>query len=325
VAEARRQRAEGVGHPVAVKSHLVIGIVAPSGFVADPATLDRASAYFAARGHRAIVDPAARLREQRFAGSDAERLASLQRMAARDDVDIVMAARGGYGLSRILGEIDYGLLARSNKLIAGHSDCTALLLALWQRTRTPSLAGPTACFDFGGDDVSAFTEAHFWAAIGQPHHSIAVEAAATAQPVCTATGMLWGGNLAMVTHLVGTPFFPDVDGGILFVEDVAEHPYRIERMLLQLHYAGVLDAQAAILIGDVSGYRLQDNDGGYDLAAAIAAIRARTKTPILTGLPYGHVRDKISLPIGGIGHVQSDGRRWTLDMTHPGGPWQRLQ
>jgi muramoyltetrapeptide carboxypeptidase len=96
-------------------------------------------------------------------------------------------------------------------------------------------------------------------------------------------------------------------------------------MLLQLHYAGVLDAQSAIVIGDVSGYKLQENDGGYDLAAALDAIRQRTPTPILTGLPFGHVRDKVSLPIGGTGYLESDGRRWTLDATHPGGPWQRLQ
>ena len=305
-----------------MKSPLVFGIIAPSGYVADPATLDRAARYFEQRGHRAIVDPAAHLRDRRFAGADAERLSSLHRMAARDDVDVVLAARGGYGLSRLLQDIDYGLLARSNKLIAGHSDCTALLLGLWAKTKTPSLAGPTACFDFGGPDVSTFTEQHFWAALGHSRHSIEVEAAG--QPACAATGTMWGGNLAMVTHLVGTPFLPDVEGGILFLEDVAEHPYRIERMLLQLLHAGVLDAQSAILIGDVSGYRLQENDGGYDLTDAIDAIRSRTKTPILTGLPYGHIRDKVSLPIGGMGRLRSDGLRWTLEMTHTDGPWRRL-
>jgi len=128
-----------------------------------------------------------------------------------------------------------------------------------------------------------------------------------------------------VTHLLGTPYFPEIDGGILFLEDVFEHPYRIERMLLQLLHAGVLDAQAAILLGDFSAYKLLDNDGGYDLDAAIDAIRERTRTPILAGLPFGHIRDKVSLPIGGMGQLECDGERWTLDVTHPGGPWQRLQ
>jgi muramoyltetrapeptide carboxypeptidase len=123
---------------------------------------------------------------------------------------------------------------------------------------------------------------------------------------------------------LGTPYFPEIDGGILFLEDVAEHPYRIERMLLQLHHAGVLDAQAAILLGDFSGYRLLENDNGYDLASAIETVRRFTRTPILTGLPFGHVRDKVSLPIGGMGQLQSDGRGWTLGVTHPDGPWERL-
>ncbi len=306
-----------------MKQPLVIGIVAPSGYVAEPEMLDRAATWFAARGHRVIVDETARLRSQRFAGTDAQRLDSLHRMAARAEVDIIMAARGGYGLSRLLGDIDYELLARSGKLLVGHSDFIALLLALWSRTRTPSLAGPTACFDFGADTVSPFTERHFWSALSAPHHRIVVEA--PGQPQCNAAGTLWGGNLAMVAHLLGTPYFPDIEGGILFLEDVSEHPYRIERMLLQLHHAGVLDAQSAIVIGDIAGYRLQDNDGGYDLDAAIAAVRARTRTPILTGLPYGHVRDKVSLPIGGMGQLESSDNGWTLDITHPGGPWTRLQ
>lgn len=306
-----------------MKASIGIGIVAPSGYVADPTTLERAAAYFERRGHRVIVDPATRLRCQRFAGTDDERLESLHRMARHDDIDVVMAARGGYGLSRLLGRIDFELLAASGKLFVGHSDIAALLLGLWAKTRTPSLAGPTSCFDFGGQTVSPFTERRFWTAIDAPHHVIQVDA--PGQPSCAATGTLWGGNLAMVTHLLGTPFFPEINGGILFLEDVAEHPYRIERMLLQLHHAGVLDAQAAILLGDFSGYRLLENDNGYDLATAIATLRGLTRTPIVTGLPFGHIRDKVSLPIGGMGELESTRRGWTLGVTRPGGPWQRLQ
>jgi muramoyltetrapeptide carboxypeptidase len=297
--------------------------VAPSGYVTDLDALHRVEAHFAARGHRVVIDDAARLRWRRFAGSDAERIDSLHRMFRREDVDVVMAARGGYGLSRMLDGIDYALLARSGKLFVGHSDCTALQLALWAQEKAPSLAGPTACFDFGGETVSAFTERHFWAALSQPRHQIAVNA--PDQPQCAAAGMLWGGNLRTVSSLVGTPWLPAIEGGILFLEDIYEHPYRVERMLLQLHHAGVLDRQAAILLGDFSGYKLQDNDGGYNLAAAIEYIRGKTRTPVLTGLPFGHTRDKVSLPIGGAGTLASSREGWQLDVTHPGGPWQRLQ
>jgi muramoyltetrapeptide carboxypeptidase len=113
-----------------------------------------------------------------------------------------------------------------------------------------------------------------------------------------AKGVLWGGNLAMLCSMLGTPHFPRVKGGILFVEDVNEHPYRIERCLLQLHQAGVLKAQKAVLLGAVSDYRASPLDRGYTLKSAIAYLRSATRTPLVTGLPFGHVRTKVSFPIG---------------------------
>lgn len=306
-----------------MKASLVIGIVAPSGYITDLDALNRAGAWFAARGHRVVIDDVARLRWQRFAGSDAERIDSLHRMFRREDVDVVMAARGGYGLSRMLDGIDYVALAQSGKPFVGHSDCTALQLALLARADAPSLAGPTACFDFGGQTVSEFTERCFWSALSSTPKPIVVQA--PGQPPCAVTGVLWGGNLRTVTHLVGTPWFPAVEGGILFLEDVYEHPYRIERMLLQLHYSGVLDRQAAILMGDFSGYKLQDNDGGYNLATAIEYIRGKTRAPVLTGLPFGHTRDKVSLPIGGSATLTSSREGWQLAIPPPSGAWRRLQ
>ncbi|MET0733775.1 MAG: muramoyltetrapeptide carboxypeptidase, partial [Casimicrobiaceae bacterium] len=115
----------------------------------------------------------------------------------------------------------------------------------------------------------------------------------------TAEGTLWGGNLSMVAHLAGTRFLPDVEGGVLFVEDVAEHPYRIERLLYQLHHAGILERQRAVLLGAFTDYALNGNDGGYDLAGAVAHLRARVRVPIYTGLPFGHIPDKLTLPVGG--------------------------
>ena len=305
-----------------------IGIVAPSGYVTDTPALERAVQWFRANDIHVVVDEAVYARDMRFAGSDAERIESLHRMFARDDIDVVMAARGGYGLARLLDRIDYDLIARSQKIFCGHSDCTALQMAMLAHHRTPSLAGPTACHDFGPDaatGVSEFTLLHWRAALsGNPHR---IDVAAAGQPSCNASGLLWGGNLCTLVHLAGTPYLPPIDGGILFIEDVYEHPYRVERMLLQLHYAGVLDAQRAILLGAFNGYRLLDNDNGYDLESAIALIRTKTSTPILTGLPFGHIRDKVSLPVGGMATLNSDGSGdgWSLTVTSPAVPWSRLQ
>ena len=123
-------------------------------------------------------------------------------------------------------------------------------------------------------------------------------------PDVAVEGTLWGGNLALVAHLVGTPHLPRVDGGILFLEDVGEHPYRIERMLHQLHFAGVLGAQRAVLLGTFTGYATGPNDNGYDLAAVVDDARRRFGVPICTGLPFGHVPDKLTLPVGG--HARAD-------------------
>ena len=128
-------------------------------------------------------------------------------------------------------------------------------------------------------------------------------------------GVLWGGNLAMLTHLVGTPWMPQIQQGILFVEDVNEHPYRIERMMLQLLHAGVLQEQQAIILGDFSAYKLTDYDNGYDFEAMLNYLRQVIQVPILTGLPFGHVRDKLTLPVGAHCHLVSTSEEFILQLS----------
>ena len=121
-------------------------------------------------------------------------------------------------------------------------------------------------------------------------------------------GTLWGGNLCMVSSLLGTPHWPRVKGGVLFLEDVNEHPYRVERGLLQLHQAGVLDAQKAVVLGAFSDFRKSPLDRGYGLETVVERLRAATRVPILTGLPFGHVPIKVSLPVGARVQVLVQGR-----------------
>jgi muramoyltetrapeptide carboxypeptidase len=278
-----------------------IGFVAPSGQVLDMAALDRAIGYFEARGWKVVCPPATRRAHERFAGTDAQRVAALHAMTARDDIDIVMAVRGGYGLSRLMAQLDWKALAASGKLFCGISDITALSLGLFSQAKTASLAGPTALYDFGheegGEHLSDFTESHFWQMVTERQDSFSF--ATDFKGSVEATGTLWGSNLAMVASLVGTPYLPKVSGGILFLEDINEHPFRVERMFYQLLHAGVLQKQKAVLLGDFSGYKLYPNDNGYDFARMVAHLRQVCPVPILTGLPFGHVRDKVTLPIGG--------------------------
>ena len=273
-----------------------IGLIAPSGQVLDDVALERAVAYFKARAYRVVCPAAVSRSHQRFAGSDQARLMALHAMLGRAEVDVVMAVRGGYGLSRLLDRIDYRQIAGSGKILVGHSDFTALTAAQYAHGNTIGYCGPTAAYDFGAEQVSAFTEGHFFGVLEQPRHVVEVTAA---NPYRFATtGRIWGGNLAMIAHLAGTPYLPRIRNGILFVEDINEHPYRIERMLYQLHYAGLLKQQRALLLGDFSGYQLGANDNGYHFETMVEHLRERLGIPVLTGLPFGHCRDKLTIPFG---------------------------
>ena len=282
-----------------------IYLISPSGAVADPAALDLATERLRAMGFRVTADRTALAVHERFAGTDKQRLASIQR-ALKQKHPVVMATRGGYGLSRLLPHIDWQAVADSGKTFIGQSDFTAFNLALLARTGAVSLAGPTAVFDFGGKKVDDLTQALFQETLSGELEILSFESPG-ADPV-DARGILWGGNLAMVASLVGTPYLPDIQGGILFLEDVSEHPFRVERMLTQLWHAGVLEKQHAIVLGQFTEYRLAAHDNGYDLDAVVRWLRKTVRVPVITGLPYGHVKVKATLPVGAqVGIATEDG------------------
>ena len=290
------------------------GLYAPAGFATDPAAVDRAVARLTGLGHRVRVDPTVRTREQRFSAADDERLAAVMRMASAPDIDIAVALRGGYGWTRLLDRIDYAALARKRVRWLGHSDFTVFQLAALARAGMITFAGPMAAYDFGAEQPSAFTLEQCFGVLGNATWEIECALDGLSQTV--AEGVLWGGNLSLVAHLVGTPYLPDVDGGVLFLEDVAEHPYRIERLLYQLLHAGVLERQRAVLLGAFTEYQLNPNDEGYDLAAAIAHLRMRANVPIYTGLPFGHVPDKLTLPVGGRCALEARDGMARLTLSH---------
>ena len=284
-------------------------LFSPSGVVAEAATVRLAARRLSALGFTVRRDEAVLARHQRFAGDDATRLAALHRVA-EEAPSVAMATRGGYGLSRLLDGIDWVLLARSverGTRWVGHSDMTLLQLGLLAHAKACSWAGPMACYDFGRsaeehgeprvDAVDEVTRDCFVEAMGGELEAIGFRTEAGHDGLL-ARGVLWGGNLCLVASLLGTRHWPRVKGGVLFLEDVNEHPYRVERMLLQLHQAGVLDAQKAVLLGAFSDWRKSPLDRGYALPAALAQLRGSTKTPILAGLPFGHVPTKVCLPVG---------------------------
>lgn len=283
-----------------------IDLVAPSGYPNSEA-VERATKRLRAQGHRLENVSAAHRRHQRFGGTDGERAADLNRLAdpSRSLPDIVLAVRGGYGATRILHGLDYEGLQRRLQdrpiAIVGHSDFTAIQLALYARAGVKSFGGPMLTADFGAEEPSAFTMEHFWNAITKP--SFKVTSHVPQVQSIDVTGMLWGGNLAIIASLIGTQYMPQVEGGVLFIEDVNEHPYRVERMIYQLHQSGILARQQALVLGEFTGGKLSEYDDGYTFETMLEQVRSVIRIPVVTGLKFGHVPDLLTLPLGATAHL----------------------
>ena len=297
-----------------------IYIYSPASAVRDKAAFKRGIARLKALGHNVEVDADALATHTRFAGDDATRLAAIHRAAA-SEADVALISRAAYGFTRILPGIQYKKVARAiegGMRFVGMSDFTAFQNAVLAKTGATTWAGPslevdwgtegepddimTACFD---DLLTGHGEGTGWRmgkeqprADGQP----------AVPDVYVKSAQLWGGNLAVLTSLVGTPYFPEVKGGILFVEDISEHPYRVERMLTQLLHAGVLAKQKAVVLGQFTNYKLAPHDKGFKLQSVVDWLRTQIKAPVLTNLPFGHVETKVLLPVGAQVSLSVEGR-----------------
>ena len=325
-----------------------IYVYSPSSRVVDKAAFKRGIKRLEGLGHEVELDADALTGHLRFAGDDATRIAAINRAAA-SGADVALTSRGGYGISRILGGINYKAVAKAiekGTLFVGYSDFTAFQCALLAKTGSTSWAGPSVCGDFGqvvekDGSPDCIMEACFddllvgqgegagWRMpIEKPQNTIntiaakAINTSTIAQKDSNTSSFagsfnihnatLWGGNLSVLTSVVGTPYLPPAatdKSGILFIEDVAEHPYRIERNLTQLLHAGVLAKQKAIIFGQFTNYKLfPQADKGYKLQSVVDWLRTQVKCPVLTGLPMGHVATKVTLPFGEKVTLAVDGR-----------------
>lgn len=293
-----------------VKKHIYI--YSPSGAVRDKAAFKRGIQRLEKMGCSVEVDQDALARHQRFAGDDATRIAAIHRAAA-SGADVAMISRGGYGITRILNQIRYKSVSKAidaGMEFVGISDFTAFQLALLSKTGSVTWAGPALCEGFGGgisgdepDDIMQDCFADLLLGQGEGsgwrQNKIFSGLAPTQETqLHIKNGTLWGGNLSLVCALLGTPYFPKIKGGVLFLEDVAEHPYRIERMLTQLLHSGVLERQKAIVLGQFTDYKLNSHDKGFKLQTVVEWLKKQVQTPVLTNLPFGHVPTKVLLPVG---------------------------
>jgi len=318
-----------------MKKHIYI--YSPSGAVRDKAAFNRGIKRLQTLGHDVEVDESALASQQRFAGDDVTRLAAIHR-AADSGADVALMSRGGYGLTRLLPDIRYKKIAKAidkGMQFVGISDFTAFQSAMLAKTGAITWAGPAlgegfgaidgpddimeACFD---DMLCGQGEGTGWRQLRQSAETdpdlIAInqDSKRAGSTFYIEDAKLWGGNLTMLASLLGTPYFPNIKGGILFLEDVAEHPYRIERLLAQLLYAGVLKRQKAIVLGQFTDFKLTPHDRGFKLATVVQWLTQQVSCPILTNLPYGHVQTKVLLPVGARADLSVDGRDALLVWGH---------
>ena len=291
-----------------------IYIFSPSSAVRDKAAFRRGLKRLQAKGHEVEVDEAALASHMRFAGDDATRIAAIGRAAA-SGADVAMITRGGYGLTRILPDLPYKAIAKAidaDLQFVGLSDFTAFNQAVLAKTGCITWQGPALGEDFGTeaepDDImqACFDDLLLEQGEGTGWQLPKTQAE---RRVLVKNAPLWGGNLAVLCSLLGTPYFPQIKGGVLFLEDVGEHPYRIERMLSQLLHAGVLAKQKAVLLGQFTNFKLvPGHDKGFKLATVTAWLQSQIKAPVLTGLPFGHVTTKVLLPVGAKVDLVTEGR-----------------
>lgn len=248
-----------------------------------------------------------------LAGKDRDRAADLNRMYADDDVRAVFAVRGGWGSARLLPYLDFALIRSNPKLLIGFSDITALHLAFAARAGFPTIHGPNAGSAWGKLSVAAFKNLVFEGHLPLYRNPPGTEDRLVQREWRTqiirpgkATGRLLGGNLTVLSALVGTPYLPDFNGAILFLEDVDEAEYRIDRMLTQLSLAGVLRRLAGVVFGQCTNCRATGPSyGGFTLSQVLKQHLEPLGVPAYQGALFGHVDDQFSLPVGARAEIDA--------------------
>jgi muramoyltetrapeptide carboxypeptidase len=279
-----------------------VTLLAPAGPIRD-ADLERAEANARRFGWEPVVAKSARAADGYLAGSDEQRARDLNDAIADKKIDAIWCLRGGYGAMRILESLDYQTLTRQPKTLIGYSDVTALHAAFGRLAKLVSFHGPTA-----RQNLPPFSAESLECAVVRGENSCGEMAKATTLVGGTAHGRLVGGNLALLTALIGTPYAPDYSGAILVIEDVNEAHYRIDRMLTHLRLSGALAGCAGIVFGRFTDIPKEFGDEEWSLARVLADAAKRAGVPCVSGAPFGHIDEQWTIPLGARAELDADAR-----------------
>lgn len=283
-----------------------VGLIKPAGFLADDLEIQLVMEAVTAMGLVPKAAPHLRSRFGYLAGPDKERAADINTMYADDSVRAVFAVRGGWGSARLLPYLDFDLIRANPKLLVGFSDTTALHLAFAARVGFATIHGPNAGSSWSKLSWDYFRRLAFYGEAPLYRNPLATEDRLVQRHWRTQTitpgkaqGRLLGGNLTVLASLLGTPYLPDFDGAILFLEDVDEAEYRIDRMLTQLSLAGVLRRVAGVAFGQCTNCRATGpSTGGFSVAELLRQHLQPLGVPAYQGALFGHVENQFSIPVG---------------------------
>ncbi len=273
-----------------------IGVITPASPAKEMAVIEAGVEVLEALGYQTVLGEAVRPINDYLAGSDLERRVDLERFWWDDSIEAIWCLRGGYGSVRLLPDLYLGLIERNPKILIGFSDITGLELGLWKRTGLVTFHGPVLTVLKNEFSINHAFQMLTGAALGK---SLSWPDVKTSNYVVfkngKARGPLLGGNLALVSSLLGTRYFPDLEGAILFLEETEEPPYRIDRMLTQLLESGVLDSTAGIIIGRCNPI---EGEAEEDLIKVCAERLSKVACPAAYGFPIGHIPEQWTLPQG---------------------------
>jgi muramoyltetrapeptide carboxypeptidase len=296
--------------PPALKKGDVIGVIAPASAPTAQEKIDKGIQYLERIGYRVKLGKHAREVRGYLAGTDEQRASDINVMFSDKEVKAIVAVRGGYGTPRILPLLHYDIIKRNPKILVGYSDLTALQLAIFRKTGLVTFSGPMVGVEMW-KDIDPFTEEHFWTTVtstkkaGQvfnPNYKPFIPIHAG-----KASGTLLGGNLSLISSIVGTPFLPSFKYSLLFLEEIEEECYRFDRMLCQLKLAGILKDAKGILIGELTDVKASDKSKPFLTAEEVVQdYFSPLNIPILQGLTYGHIPRKLTIPIGIEGRIDAD-------------------
>ena len=277
--------------PKALQKGDTIAIISPSGYVSYAEKFEKAKEYFENKGFNVKIFPNAKNKKSYLAGTDEERLFDLEAAFLDPDVKMIMTSRGGCGAARILDKIDYKIIKNNPKIFCGYSDITAFHSAIYKKTGLVTFHAPFALADFGGENVDKYTEECFWETILNNKKTPVKNAFEyTCIKEGKITGELTGGNLCVLTSILGSGFEPDFKNKILYIEDVNEPLYKIDRMLSQLRLNGVFKKIKGLLVGKFSC-----EEEGFD--KKVKNLLKEYDIPMGYGFSATHETQKATLPL----------------------------